>query len=185
MRQTGKTNWFCFWLKAIFILTGSIMLAGWIALIAIYPTQVMAAGNGRRVKVGVYEMEGFHSFRDDGECVGYDVDYLNKIADITGWKYEYVKADNWSDAMYMLDHGVIDLLAPAQMSPERVVEYGFSNQIGKDYGALLAMADRDDLIYEDFEHFSNLKWGAEKNTSYVGLLETYAKNHGFKADITL
>lgn len=137
------------------------------------------------IKVGVYEMKGFHSFDEDGNCVGYDVDYLNKIAEDTGWTYEYVKADNWSDAMDMLDNGQIDILAPAQMSAERVADYGFSTQIGKDYGAILALDSRDDLIYEDFKHFSDIKFGVEKNTSYVELLKTYAQNNGFAANVTL
>lgn len=156
-----------------------------IAVTCFGPAYARASKVKLPIRVGVYEMEGFHSFDKAGNCYGYDVDYLNKISSITGWNYEYVKADNWSDAIHMLDAGKIDLLAPAQMTPERVTQYGFSNQIGKDYGALLAMEDRDDLIYEDFENFSNIKFGVEKDTAYVDLLKTYASDHGFTANITL
>ena len=154
-------------------------------VLGLFPIMTSAEENTQTVRVGVYPMEGFHSFDADGNCVGYDVDYLNKIAESTGWNYEYVELDNWSDGMSKLDNNEIDLLAPAQMSAERVAEYGFSTQIGKDYGAILAMDDRDDLIYDDFKNFSNIKFGAEKNTSYVELLETYAQNNEFTANITL
>lgn len=137
------------------------------------------------IRVGVYEMDGFHSFDEEDNCIGYDVDYLNKIAELTGWKYVYIKADNWSDAIGMLDNGHIDILAPAQLTAERIAKYGFSTQIGKDYGAILTLETRDDLIYEDFDTFSNIKFGAERNTSYVALLEDYARENGFEADITL
>ncbi|NCC43098.1 MAG: transporter substrate-binding domain-containing protein [Clostridia bacterium] len=151
----------------------------------VLPVRVLGTETRDPIRVGVYELKGFHSFDENGDCVGYDVDYLNRIAEKTGWEYQYIKADNWADAIGMLDNEQIDLLAPAQMTAERVAEYGFSAQIGKDYGALLALSDRDDLIYEDFENFSNLRFGAEKDTAYVALLEEYAKNNGFDADITL
>lgn len=182
-----KTESSCAFTKKQLQTTG-IWLALFMALlisIVWMPQTILADEETRTVRVGVYEMEGFHSFDADGSCVGYNVDYLNKIAETTGWDYEYVKADNWADAIGMLDEGKIDLLAPAQMTPERVNEYGFSAQIGKDYGAILTLDSRDDLIYEDFQKFSEIKFGAERNTSYVDLLEQYASDNGFTADITL
>lgn len=156
---------------------------GFMWILVVFP-QFIYAKEETTIRVGVYEMKGFHSFNDEGNCTGYDVEYLDKIAERTGWNYKYKKADSWSDAVAMLDEGEIDLLAPAQMTAERAAEYGFSTQLGKDYGAILALRSRNDLIYDDFEHMSTLKFGVEKGTSYVGLLEQYAASNGFEPDMT-
>lgn len=144
---------------------------------------VVAVAQGRVIKVGVYEMDGFHSITPDGTCTGYDADYLKRIGIITHWEYSFVKAQNWQEAMQMLEDGRIDLLAPAQPTPDRVVKFEFSRAIGQDYGAILALDTRKDLIYEDFKNFDNLIFGAEEGTSYVPMMEAYARRHGFTPHI--
>lgn len=39
---------------------------------------------GETIKVGVFDMDGFHSFDENGKVSGFCIDYLNVIADITG-----------------------------------------------------------------------------------------------------
>lgn len=108
--------------KRVYTEVIAVILCYLSALIYI-PAVAGAESDIKSVRVGIYEMQGFHSFDKNGECTGYDVDYLNKIAESTGWTYKYVQADSWSDAIGMLDSGKIDLLAPAQMSAERIHHY--------------------------------------------------------------
>lgn len=49
-----------------------------------------AAGGGKTVRVGYYDISGFIEKDESGNFSGYGVDYLNRIAEKTGWNYEYV-----------------------------------------------------------------------------------------------
>lgn len=113
-----------------------------------------------KIRIGFFTLPGFHEYDVNGNPVGYDVDYLNKISEYTGWEYEFVQADSWVDALQMLDEEKIDLLAPAQMTEDRKRNYVLSNySFGTEYGALLTWAGNDELVYEDFELFHNIRIG--------------------------
>ena len=48
-------------------------------------TQVNAEENQTIVKVGFFELPGFHEVDKEGNLYGYDIEYLNKIAEYTRW----------------------------------------------------------------------------------------------------
>ena len=50
------------------------------------------------VRVGVYQLEGYHAYNENGELEGYGIDYLKVLAAINGWTYEYVDATDFTDA---------------------------------------------------------------------------------------
>lgn len=157
-------------------------LAMILCMIPIMPLQV--AAEERTIKVGVYELQRFHDFDENGEVEGYDVEYLNKIAETTGWKYEYVKANSWSEAIQMLRDGRIDLLSPSQITTDRMQEFGYSAfPIGKVYAAILTQKDNSDIVYEDYEQFGKMTFGIEKGNTYQGIFESYAKENGFTPNI--
>lgn len=55
------------------------------------------------LRVGVCnEFAGYFRYDENGEIYGYDVEYLNKIAEHTGWQYEYVNCGTWDNALQML-----------------------------------------------------------------------------------
>jgi len=58
----------------------------------------------RTVRVGIYQMDGFHGYNEYDELEGYCIDYLNVVAGVTGWKYEYVE-DSWPNLLQMLKDG--------------------------------------------------------------------------------
>ena len=63
------------------------------------------------VRVGWYLNPMFQEGTSDEEPKsGYSYDYLQKIADYTFWRYEYVYGD-WPDLLRMLQTGEIDLMA--------------------------------------------------------------------------
>lgn len=146
-------------------------------------TFVFAGETGRTVRVGVYPLEGFHSFDTSGNCSGYDVDYLKKISGYTGWSYEYVEASSWSEAIEMLRENKIDLLAPSQITAERLEEFGFSSfPIGKVYAAILTTKDNE-TVYEDYEAFNQMTFGIESGNTYAKIFEDYKALHGFEPKI--
>lgn len=136
------------------------------------------------IKVGYYPLDHYHTKDETGNIVGYEVEYLSKIAEMTGWKYEYIAADSWNDALNMLRNHEVDLISPSQMVSGRLDEFLFSAiPAGRVYGAVVTKNSRDDLVYEDFDTFENLTFGVELGTSYKALFEEYAENNHFTPHI--
>ncbi|WP_455964943.1 transporter substrate-binding domain-containing protein, partial [Cloacibacillus porcorum] len=79
------------------------------------PIELRAA---EKVRVGFFPLGKFQYIDENGAAAGYNIDYLSKITDITGWEYEFVPCGNWVEATALLEGGKIDLLAPAQKIPE-------------------------------------------------------------------
>lgn len=109
-----------------------------------------------------------HFIRErDGEFYGYGVEYLNKIGEYTGWKYEYIKVENWSDSFDKLRNGNIDLICTAHYTEDRAAEFLYS-KIPLGYEAtLLYAAPHSDIFYQEYEAFENSRVGL--------LLESYSK----------
>ena len=88
---------------------------------------VFAVGSESKVvKVGYYANDNFQEGAYEGGTKrGYCYDYLQKIATITGWKYEYVYG-TWSDIYAAFLRGEVDLLGGLAYSPERAELFHYS-----------------------------------------------------------
>lgn len=143
----------------------------------------VSAKEGKTIRVGYYPMENYHWKNEAGNMVGYEVDYLNRIAEITGWNYEYIEADSWNDAMDMLRNGDIDMLSPGEITRARTTEFIFSAMpIGKSYGAVMIPKDSEQL-YENFDEFSKMTFGIEQGLTYARRFREYAREEGFQPSI--
>lgn len=146
--------------------------------------ELVWADEKENVKVGIYQMEGFHAYNAYGELEGYCIDYLNVLAGVTGWTYEYVEASDFSDACEKLGAGEVDLVAPAMMSDARKMKFTYSElDFGTEYTVLVTKSDRDDLYYEDYEHFNNLKIAVLNHYPLTEYFIEYMKVHNFSAEL--
>lgn len=135
----------------------------------------------QKIRVGFFPLEGFQEYDEQGEPFGYNVEYLNKIAEYTDWEYEYVHADTWVEAMEMLDNKKIDILAPSQKSLERQEKYLLSDySFGMEYGTLFTWSKNGKIKYEEFEAFSYIKIGCVDSFIMKDDFLRYAKANGFK-----
>ena len=75
--------------------------------------QTVFASEEKVVRVG-YDSNSQFIKESDGHYYGYGVEYLEKIAEYTGWKYKYVKDDSWHDSLEKLRNGSIDLICTAE-----------------------------------------------------------------------
>lgn len=142
--------------------------------------QAEQSASAQNVRVGVFEMKGFYEIDDAGNFSGYGIDYLNKIAEKTGWQYEYVQAENWQDCEELLRRNEVDIIAPAEKTQERMEEFDFENySIGMECGALLTRDTNDLLVYDDFEAFHNIKVGCVEQVIFMDAFLRYAQNNGF------
>ena len=78
----------------------SLLAAVIIALTLMLPS--FAAKTAHTVKVGFFPLGKFQYYDGAGNPAGYNVDYLNKLSQVTHWKYEYVKCANWVGATALL-----------------------------------------------------------------------------------
>lgn len=66
--------------------------------------QTTFADEQKVIRVG-YDSNSQFIKEHDGHYYGYGVEYLEKMAEYTGWKYEYVRVDSWHDTFDMLRNG--------------------------------------------------------------------------------
>lgn len=155
-----------------------------ISILCVFLGESFAAEEKRTVKVGVYEMEGFHSHNELNEMNGYCIDYLNVVSGITGWDYEYVNLTDFSEGCEKLENQEIDLLAPVMMTDARKEKYSYSElAFGTEYTVLLTTADREDLYYEDYENFGGLKVAVLKDYPLTEYFITYMNTQGFSSKL--
>lgn len=139
----------------------------------------IAYGAADPIRVGFFPMRGFNQY-EDGKPAGYNVDYLEKIANYTRWTYDWVRLKSWDEALRKLEEGTIDLVGSAQMTPERLARFHYSAySSGVTYAALLARESDDRMHFEDFEAFDGKRVGCVE--SYIRRDEfiAYAKAQGF------
>ena len=136
------------------------------------------------IRVGVYEMEGFHSRNEYGDMQGYCIDYLNVVADITGWEYEYVEVSDFTAGCEKLENCEIDLLAPVMMTDARKVKFDFSEiDFGTEYTVLVTNKDKEELYYEDYATFEGMKVAVLYDYPLTEYFIDYMKTQGFEAEL--
>lgn len=92
----------------------------------IFPIRADENTEDDKIRVGFYLLDGYQYYNSRGEHSGYGVDYLNLISNFTGWNYEYVEVNTYSEALNKLNNGSIDLVAPIPMNAEWDAEYLYS-----------------------------------------------------------
>lgn len=118
------------------------------------------------IRIG-YDANSHFIQEREGEFYGYGVEYLNKIAEYTGKKYEYIKVENWQDSFDKLRDGTIDFICTVHYTEERAKEFLYCKfPLGYE-ATLLYAAPNSNISYQDYEAFANSKVGL--------LLESYSK----------
>lgn len=120
-------------------------------------------GNGATLKVAFYPLTGFFEYDDNGQEVGYGVDFLNMISMYTGIHFEYVKADSRESTKQMLMDGKADIRMPGTLpsSPSTTLEYTEQSVIDT-YYAVMTLKNRKNLYYEDYDQFKKLRIGVSQ-----------------------
>lgn len=137
------------------------------------------------IRVGIFPLGNFQNYDEDDIPYGYNIDYLNKMAELKHWRYEYVRADNWVEATNLLEQGKIDLLAPAQNIPELSSRFAYASfPMGTESAAIYALNTREDLIYQDFEHMKTLHFGGAKNSTFTKNFLTRMQEKGISPSFT-
>lgn len=157
---------------------------GLILITCISSEPVFANPAEKTVRVGIYEMDGFHSYDEDGQPHGYCIDYLNVLAGVTGWDYEYVEVSDFTDGCQKLDGNEIDLLAPAMMTDARREKYTYSElDFGTEYTVLVTTSDKEEIYYEDYAAFNEMKVAVLNDYPLTDYFIEYMMLHGFTSEL--
>lgn len=137
--------------------------------------QTTFADEQKVIRVG-YDSNSQFIKENDGHYYGYGVEYLEKMAEYTGWKYEYVRVDSWHDTFDMLRNGSIDLICTAHYTEQRAAEFLYSEMpIGYEISILYARTDSK-YFYQDYEAMQGSKIGLLLDSYSSADFEKYAQD---------
>ncbi len=81
----------------------------------------------REVRVGVYANKPLVYQDENGEHKGLSIDVLRSVASRENWKLEFVPC-SWSECLEVLKRGENDIQVIIAKTPEREIDYDFTNQ---------------------------------------------------------
>lgn len=135
----------------------------------------------KTIKVGYFNTPGFSETGQEDTVSGYQVEYIKKLSDYTGWNYEFIEVKNIPEASNKLINGEIDLLAPVMKTENYKGRFLFSeHSMGVQYGALLTRQDNHSLTYADYNSFHGIRIGIVSQTGVAGSFMNLAKNNDFE-----
>lgn len=149
----------------LFVLLFTLLLG------VIVPVQAQSYGGTKTIRVAYREDADFINKSSSGVYKGYGVEYLNKISQYTGWRYEYIN-ESWENQLADLKSGKVDLICNAQKTEAREKDYDFSCMpVGTEQAVLYTSEDNGDIYFQDYEHMNGKK---------VGLLRDSYQNEEFE-----
>lgn len=142
---------------------------------AVFSISAFAAdATPRIVRVAFPQQTDLTEIRADGSYNGYTYDYLEKIAQLTGWKMEYISINEATlnesllKALEMVQSGEVDLLGGLVKSPELMEQFEYTqNSYGIMYSVLTAHEEDLSVNYSNFMLKSPLRvgfWGSGEQT---------------------
>lgn len=135
----------------------------------------------RVIRVGYPDgFRGFFEPQQDGRMSGYAGEYLDKIAERTHWKYEFL-SKSWVECLELLKQGEIDLLCNAQYTVQRDEFFDFPDMpTGLEYSLLYVNRSNHHLYYNDIASLNGIRIGCGKGSSRIHDLREYAQLKGFE-----
>lgn len=159
------------------LLAGALLAS---ALFFTVPQEAWASAR-RPLKVGYTGAGGLH-VDEDGNYAGYVVDFLNEVAEHTGWRYEYVYG-SWQECSEWLAAGELDLMGMVGHTEEREETLLFSElPMADDYTALYAAAGSD-IYYQDYAALNGCRVAVVADTIHEDAFVEYAHEMGIKCKI--
>jgi|GEM_PF-2852922 len=146
-------------------------------LIACFIPFQIHASEVRHIRVGYVLFESYQELAPDGSRSGYGYEYLEHIADYTGWQYEYITC-TWNQCLQMLEKGEIDLLTYVNKNENRSHLFNFPTRpMGECYGTLSIKKNNNDYHLNEIEKFHNLRIGMNEGNIFNEYFAEYCKKH--------
>lgn len=142
-----------------------------------------AFADDNKIKVGYYLSNQYQELNDGNNYRGFAYEYYQEIAQYTGWNYDFIVAP-FSQCVEMLENGEIDLMSGLEMTSDRTQYVDYSDfSFGSMQLGIYALADNDNLIFEDFQNFSGIKIGVLQGERQISSLYKYRERHQFTIEV--
>ena len=141
----------------------------------------------RKIRVGVVNLSNFSEKDENGTFSGYFIDYLNKIAEYTGWEYEFIEGE-WGECQQWLKHGKVDFIGGITKEDSETLGLNISQwSIGTLYHTLVTSPNNDNYAYGDYESFDGATIGVMSGLgqTMVSDLRNHASEEGFRFNLEL
>lgn len=147
-------------LRSIRIFLMSVLFIGLFFIIG----QKVRAQEERVLRVAFPDVPGFTEVDEHGNRHGLVVDYLNEIANYTGWKYEYIDISDGSTMLKNFLDGQYDLMGGAYYLEGGEAYYAYPDyNTGHSKSVLLARKDDESIKNFDWKSIDGKKIGVYKN----------------------
>lgn len=179
-RERDKMKQLKDWIKKGIRMVVCICLSSFFVLLYLFSAfteQTNAAqeeGKTQTVRIGYFlDNDHFQAGAEGERKSGYAYEYYQKIAEYTGWDYEYVYG-TWSELEEKLEQGEIDIMAGFSITPERQDTMLFSeNPMGMEFYYIYAPLDAKQIQSEDLSTLNGKKIGVTRGTVMVDMLQDY------------
>lgn len=141
----------------------ALVLAFLLVLSCFVPSAVFAASERKTIRVGFPIQSGLSEVDEHGNLTGYNYDYLEEIAQYTGWDYEFVRLDGSVDdvltqMLKMLKNGELDLLGSMAYNDEAAKTYDFAGQsYGTVYTALSVLYENTKISQDNYQDLKEIR----------------------------
>ena len=140
----------------------------------------------RKVRVGWYISERFQEGgAESNRKSGYSYEYLQDVANYTGWEYEYV-AGGWSELYDALVNGDIDLLAGLSYTEERAELMNYpAYEMGLESYYIYKKAGNEAISGIDLSTLDGKRIGTLKNNLMTVYFESWTEKTGVDCEEAL
>ena len=136
----------------------------------------------KTIRVGYYENEDMMEGASPKAIKkGYSYEYIQKIASLAGWRYEYVYGSR-EDCLKMLKNGQIDILPSVVYTEERKSQMLFPNEPMATESFLIYKLSNNKKITMDIKSLKNKRIGAYSG-AMVDVLKAWLADNNVKADV--
>ncbi|MCR5595397.1 MAG: transporter substrate-binding domain-containing protein [Lachnospiraceae bacterium] len=161
------------------------MITSFLIVFSALSINVLSADNesasNRRVRVGWYNSDHFQEGTNSSDIKsGYSYEYLQSVANYTGWEYEYVYG-SWSELYDAFIKGDIDLLAGVSYTEERAGLMNYpAYEMGYESYYIYKKAGNEEISGSDLETLKDKKVGTLKNNLMTDYFNEWLKESGVK-----
>ncbi|MEG2744508.1 MAG: transporter substrate-binding domain-containing protein [Oscillospiraceae bacterium] len=139
--------------------------------------------NRTLIRVGYPLQPGLSDLDEHGKYIGYTYDYLQEIAQYTGWEYEFVQLSGSQNEiltkMYdMLEKGELDLMGSTNYSKELDEKFDYpAGSYGSSFSTLEVSEDNSSISEANFQTMKNLRIAVLKRAkSSIAALESFCQS---------
>ena len=134
------------------------ILLTFICVIVLYPQSTCATeaiSQRETIRVGFFEMDGYHMQDETRKRSGYGYDTLRLMARYWNVRFEYIGYDkSWGNMQKMLEDNEIDIGTFTHKTPDWEKKFDFSRPIGSNECMITVRNDNTSFVVQDYTTYN-------------------------------